>query len=109
LQVGIIGSGYVGLVTGACLSHLGHRARCIDNDENRARELSSARIPFYEPDLENLVTRGVRAKRLSFAGSESLRQLAQDTEVIFIAVDTHQREDGSADLSSVAEVARGIG
>jgi UDPglucose 6-dehydrogenase len=107
--VGIIGTGYVGLVTGACLSHLGHRVRCIDKDEDRARELTSALIPFYEPGLENLVSRGVRAKRLSFAGSEGLRQLAQEAEVIFIAVDTPQGEGGSADLSSVAAVARDIG
>src|SRR5918994_3372870 len=108
-EVGVVGSGYVGLVTGACLSHLGHRVRCIDKDEDRARELTSALIPFYEPGLENLVSRGVRAKRLSFAGSEGLRQLAQEAEVIFIAVDTPQGEGGSADLSSVAAVARDIG
>ena len=108
-DVGVIGSGYVGLVTGACLSHLGHRVRCIDKDEDCARALASAQIPFYEPGLENLVSRGVRAKRLSFADSEDLRQLAHEAEVIFIAVDTPQGEDGSADLSSVAAVARGIG
>ena len=96
-------------MTGACLSHLGHRVRCIDKDEDCARALASAQIPFYEPGLENLVSRGVRAKRLSFANSEGLRQLAHEAEVIFIAVDTPQGEDGSADLSSVAMVARGIG
>src|SRR5215210_5521186 len=105
-DVGIIGSGYVGLVTGACLSHLGHRVRCIDKDEERARELTSARIPFYEPGLENLVSRGVGSGRLSFAGPEGLRRLAQEAEVIFIAVDTPQGEEGSTDLSSVAAVAR---
>src|SRR5918993_5201573 len=108
-EVGVVGSGYVGLVTGACLSHLGHRVRCIDKDEDRVKGLTSARMPFYEPGLEELVSRGVRSGRLSFAGSEGLRQLAHEAEVVFIAVDTPQRQDGSADLSSVAAVARSIG
>ena len=96
-------------MTGACLSHLGHRVRCIDKDKDRAKELASGRIPFYEPGLENLVSRGVGSGRLSFAGPEGLRRLAQDAEVIFIAVGTPQGEEGSADLSSVAAVARSIG
>ena len=96
-------------MTGACLSHLGHRVRCIDKDKDRAKELASGRIPFYEPGLENLVSRGVGSGRLSFAGPEGLRRLAQDAEVIFIAVDTPRGEEGSADLSSVAAVARSIG
>jgi UDPglucose 6-dehydrogenase len=108
-EVGVVGSGYVGLVTGACLAHLGHRVRCIDKDEDRVRGLTSARMPFYEPGLEELVSRGVRSGRLSFAGSEGLRQLADETDVVFIAVETPQGQDGSADLSSVAAVARSIG
>src|SRR5918994_1166694 len=108
-EVGVVGSGYVGLVTGACLAHLGHRVRCVDKDEDRVRGLASARMPFYEPGLEELVSRGVRSGRLSFAGSEGLKQLAHEAEVIFIAVDTPQGQDGSADLSSVAAVARSIG
>jgi UDPglucose 6-dehydrogenase len=108
-DVGVVGSGYVGLVTGACLSHLGLRVRCVDKDEDRVRGLTSARMPFYEPGLEELVSRGVRSGRLSFAGSEGLMQLAHEAEVVFIAVDTPQGESGSADLSSVAAVARSIG
>ena len=108
-EIGVVGSGYVGLVTGACLAHLGHRVRCIDNDEDRVRGLTSARMPFYEPGLEELVSRGVRSGGLSFSGSEGLRQLAHETDVVFIAVDTPQGQDGSADLSSVAAVARSIG
>jgi UDPglucose 6-dehydrogenase len=108
-EVGVVGSGYVGLATGACLSHLGHRVRCIDKDEDRVRGLTSAWMPFYEPGLEELVSRGVRSGRLSFAGSEGLRQLVHEAEVVFIAVDTPQGQDGSADLSSVAAVARSIG
>ena len=108
-QVGIVGSGYVGLVTGACLAHLGHRVRCVDKDVDRVKKLASAKMPFYEPGLEELITRGVRSKRLSFADSEALSQLVRDAEVLFIAVDTPQGHDGSADLSSVAAVARSIG
>jgi UDPglucose 6-dehydrogenase len=108
-DIGVVGSGYVGLVTGACLAHLGHQVRCIDKDEERVKGLTLARMPFYEPGLEELVSRGVRSGRLSFAGSEHLRQLARETEVVFIAVDTPQGQDGSADLSRVAAVARSIG
>jgi UDPglucose 6-dehydrogenase len=85
----------VGLVTGACLSHLGHRVRCVDKDEDCVRVLSSGRIPFYEPGLKDLVSRGVRSGRLSFAGLEGLMELAREGEVIFIAVDTPK---GRADL-----------
>ncbi len=71
--------------------------------------LNSGQVPFYEPGLEDLVYRGVRNRRLSFAGSDGLAELVREADVLFIAVDTPQGEDGSADLSSVAEVARGIG
>jgi UDPglucose 6-dehydrogenase len=108
-DVGVIGTGYVGLVTGTCLSHLGHRVVCVDKDEERVRELQSGRIPFYEPGLEDLVSRSVREERLSFAGPGGLAGLTGEADVLFIAVDTPQGEDGSADLSSVAAVARDIG
>jgi UDPglucose 6-dehydrogenase len=108
-NVGVIGAGYVGLVTGACLSHLGHRVTCVDRDEERLAELESGRMPFYEPGLEELVSRGVDRGRLSFVGPDPLARLVGKTDVIFIAVDTPQGEDGSADLSSVAAVARSIG
>jgi UDPglucose 6-dehydrogenase len=108
-DVGVVGAGYVGLVTAACLSRLGHRVTCIDKDEDRVRELTSARIPFYEPGLEDLVSRGVRSGRLSFVGPEDMGQLVSEAEVVFIAVGTPQGEDGSADLTSVATVARSMG
>ena len=108
-DIGVVGAGYVGLVTAACLARLGHRVRCIDRDKDRVRGLTSARMPFYEPGLEDLVSRGVDGGRLSFAGPEAMRQLAREAEMIFIAVDTPQREDGSADLSSVAVLAKSIG
>jgi UDPglucose 6-dehydrogenase len=108
-NVGVVGSGYVGLVTGACLAHLGHRVTCVDRDEERIRGLESGRMPVYEPGLEELVSRGVRRKRLYFAGSEDLAGLVGEADVVFISVDTPQGKDGSADLSNVAAVARGIG
>jgi UDPglucose 6-dehydrogenase len=108
-NVGVVGTGYVGLVTGACLAHLGHRVTCVDKDEERIRGLKSGRMPFYEPGLEELVLRGVRGERLSFAGPEGLANLVEEADVVFLAVDTPQGEDGSADLSSVAAVARDIG
>jgi UDPglucose 6-dehydrogenase len=108
-NVGVVGTGYVGLVTGACLSHLGHGVVCVDKNEERISKLNSGRVPFYEPGLEELVYQGVRKHRLSFAGSDGLAGLVGEADVVFIAVDTPQGEDGSADLSSVAAVARGIG
>ena len=108
-RVGVVGTGYVGLVTGACLSHLGHRVVCVDRDEERIRGLKSGRMPLYEPGLEELVSRGVRQDRLRFASSEDLAGLVGEAEVVFISVDTPQGEDGSADLSNLAAVARGIG
>jgi UDPglucose 6-dehydrogenase len=107
--VGIVGCGYVGLVTGACLAHLGHRVVCIDRDEGRISALKAARMPFYEPGLEELVSRSLQQQRLFFADPGSLVRLVGEAEVIFIAVDTSQGEDGSADLSNVADVARSIG
>jgi UDPglucose 6-dehydrogenase len=109
LRVGVVGTGYVGLVTGACLAYLGHRVTCVDRDEERLRGLRSGRMPFYEPGLEDLVARGIGWDRLAFAGVENLAELVYEAGAIFISVDTPQGEDGSADLSSVAAVARGIG
>jgi UDPglucose 6-dehydrogenase len=104
-RVGVVGTGYVGLVTGACLAHIGHRVTCVDRDEERIRGLRSGRMPFYEPGLEELTNR-VRG-RLSFA--TDLTGVVREAEVVFVSVDTPQGDDGSADLSNVAAVARGIG
>src|SRR5215210_2892543 len=108
-DVVVVGVGYVGLVTGATLSHLGHRVTCVDRDEERIRALKSGRLPFYEPDLEELVSLGVSAERLSFVDPAGLAGLLGETAVLFIAVDTPQNGDGSASLSSVAAIARDIG
>jgi UDPglucose 6-dehydrogenase len=107
LGVGIVGCGYVGLATGACLAHLGHRVVCVDKDEGKIAWLRTGRLPIYEPGLRELLKRGLRRKRLSF--SSELSGAVDEAEVLFIAVDTRQNGDGSADLSSVAAVAWGIG
>jgi UDPglucose 6-dehydrogenase len=106
-NVGVIGTGYVGLTTGACLAHLGHRVTCIDKDARLVTELVEGRMPIYEPGLEALVEAGVRRRRLRF--STELATVACGADVVFIAVDTPRGEDGSADLSNIAAVARGIG
>ena len=106
-NVGVIGSGYVGLVTGACLAHVGHRVTCVDKDAHLVSELGEGRVGFYEPGLEGLVERGTDRGRLRF--SAELRPVVRGADVVFIAVGTPQAEDGSADLSSVGAVARGIG
>jgi len=106
-SVGVVGAGYVGLVTGACLAHVGHRVVCVDRDEGRVAELREGRMPIYEPGLEELVAEGSRRGRLSF--STDLSEVVHGADVVFIAVDTPQGDDGSADLSSVGAVARSIG
>jgi UDPglucose 6-dehydrogenase len=108
-RVGVAGAGYVGLVTGACLAYLGHRVTCVDKDDQRVSALQASHIPFHEPGLKELVRHSVRAGRLDFAGVEGLAGLVEEADAIFVSVDTPQGEDGSADLSSVAAVARAIG
>jgi UDPglucose 6-dehydrogenase len=109
LEVGVVGAGCVGLATGACLAYLGHRVTCLDRDEGRVRSLGEGRVPFHEPGLEGMVDRGLRAGRLSFAGAGGLEGVVGSADVVFVAVGTPQRGDGSADLSNVADVARRIG
>jgi UDPglucose 6-dehydrogenase len=106
-SVGVIGTGYVGLATGACLAYVGHRVTCLDNDQERVGGLREGKVPFYEPGLEALIARS--AGRLRFAGSERLFEVVRETDVLFVAVGTPQGGDGSADLSNVADVARAIG
>jgi UDPglucose 6-dehydrogenase len=106
-DIGVIGAGYVGLTTGACFSHLGHRVTCVDKDAHLVAQLQEGRIPFYEPGLAELVEGGARQERLRF--STELASVVPEADVVFIAVDTPQGEGDSADLSSVAAVARLIG
>ena len=107
MNISIIGSGYVGLVTGACLAETGITASCIDIDEKKIKGLTKGIIPIWEPGLEDLVKRNVAKKRLSF--TTSLKDSIQNAEVIFIAVGTPPDEDGSADLKYVLSVAKEIG
>ena len=106
----VVGAGYVGLVTGACLAEIGHRVVCVDSDPAKLKALKAGRVPIHEPGLEELFKRNVRSKRLSFAGSvvEGLNFKGRRAEVVFIAVGTPPRHDGSADLSAVEAVAEAV-
>ncbi len=104
-NVGVVGAGYVGLVTGVCLAHVGHQVMCVDKNAKRVAELREGRVPFYEPGLEEMIS--CTRKRLGF--TDDLPGMVRDADVVFIAVDTPPGEDGSADLSSVAAVARSVG
>jgi UDPglucose 6-dehydrogenase len=106
-NVAVIGAGYVGLVTGACLTFVGHRVACVDKDEGRIARLRRGEMPIYEPGLEEIVSRGMRSGRLTFEGG--IDEVVREADVVFIAVDTPRGEDGSADLSNVGNVARSIG
>lgn len=103
-KVGVIGTGYVGLVLGAGLAESGHRVVCGDVDEGKIASLRAGRIPIYEPGLEDLVTRNARAGRLEF--TLDIPGLIRASEVLFIAVGTPPNEDGSADLDHVRDCAR---
>ena len=102
----IIGSGYVGLVSGACFAEVGHNVICVDNDQRKVDALLAGRIPIYEPGLEELVQRNVAAHRLHF--TNSIEQGVDGSEVVFIAVPTPPQPDGSVDLSFIEKVAREI-
>lgn len=107
MNISIVGSGYVGLVTGACLAETGANVSCVDVDEKKIKVLSKGNIPIWEPGLEDIVKRNIAKKRLSF--TTSLKESIQDAEVIFIAVGTPPDDDGSADLKQVLSVAKEIG
>ncbi len=107
MRVGVIGTGYVGLVVGACLAETGNDVLCGDVDAEKIDALTSGRVPIFEPGLEPLVERNVAAGRLRF--TTDVPQVARESEIIFIAVATPPDEDGSADLQHVLDVARVIG
>lgn len=105
-RVAIVGTGYVGLTTGACLAHLGHRVTCADIDPARVESLRGGSVPFYEPGLSELVKEGVAAGRLSFVLGGAVA--VSDAELVFLCVPTPQADDGSVDLSFVEAAARSI-
>jgi UDPglucose 6-dehydrogenase len=107
MKLNIIGTGYVGLVTGACFAEMGNTVTCVDKDTGKIDALAAGRIPFYEPGLPELVAANQRAGRLRFTAS--LPQAVVEGSIHFIAVGTPPKEDGSADLTHVLEVARGLG
>jgi UDPglucose 6-dehydrogenase len=104
-EVGVVGAGYVGLVTGACLARIGHRVRLVDNDAEKVADLERGLMPIYEPGLGELVAE----KGVTLRFGTELSPVLHEVEVLFIAVNTPPEEDGSADLSNVADVAREIG
>lgn len=107
MNICVIGTGYVGLVTGACLAEFGMNLICVDNDQGKIDLLKQGTIPIYEPGLEGLVVKNMREGRLSF--STSIEEGVKSSLVVFIAVGTPSHEDGSADLQAAEEVAKEIG
>ena len=107
MNISIVGTGYVGLVTGTCFAEVGLNVTCIDVDSRKIENLNRGIIPIYEPGLENMVNRNVQVGRLRF--ETDLTACLNDVEVVFSAVGTPPDEDGSADLKYVLEVARTIG
>lgn len=106
MNISIIGSGYVGLVTGSCLAELGNKVICADSDNKKITGLKKGIIPIYEPGLEELVANNVKRKRLSF--TSSIKDAVRACEVIFIAVGTPTLDNGEADLAGIENVARNI-
>src|SRR6201987_2813652 len=106
MDIAIIGSGYVGLVTGACFAEVGHTVICVDNDQRKVESLQNGYIPIYEPGLEEVVHRNVSARRLRFTSSTA--EGVDHSQIIFIAVPTPPQADGSVDLTYIEKVAREI-
>ena len=107
MKIAVVGTGYVGLVLGACLSENGNTVACVDKDESKVATLTAGKMTIYEPGLEEIVRRNVAEERLKF--TTDLRTSVKASDIVFIAVGTPQGEDGSADLRHVLDVARAIG
>jgi len=107
MKIAIIGTGYVGLVSGACFAESGHDVSCMDVDENKINDLTSGIISIYEPELKNLVVKNLKEQKLKF--TTSMKEAVQNAQLIFICVGTPPKENGSADLRYVLSVADEIG
>ena len=107
MKVVVIGSGYVGLVSGTCFSEMGNKVTCVDIDSKKIEKLNKGIIPIYEPGLEAMVLKNVASKNLFF--TTDLAKAIQPAEIVFIAVGTPMGDDGSADLQYVLAVAKSIG
>src|SRR5712691_996348 len=106
MNICVVGTGYVGLVTGAVFADLGNDVICVDKDREKIEGLNRGRMPIYEPGLEEMVARNVADGRLAF--TTHLAEGVRKSEIIFIAVGTPRKSNGETDLSAVEEVARGI-
>lgn len=110
MNIVVIGTGYVGLVQGACLAKLGHRVACVDINEQKINQLVAGNVPFFEPGLPELVTSGLKSGRLSFhVGQKSALDAIGQPDLVYVAVWTPRREDGTCDLSAVEAVSRELG
>ena len=107
MKLTIVGTGYVGLVAGACFSQSGNNVICMDIDKNKIQKLNKGKIPIYEPGLDTIVETNTKNGRLVF--TTDMKQAVRESDIIFIAVGTPPNEDGSADLSHVLAVAKSIG
>ena len=106
MDISIIGSGYVGLVTGSCFADVGHNVFCVDNDARKIEALQAGKVPIYEPGLEEIIHRNVSAQRLRF--TDSIQEGVDNSQVVFIAVPTPQHPNGDVDLSYIEKVSREI-
>ena len=106
MKITIIGTGYVGLVTGVCLADFGNDIICVDNDKEKIDILNRGQLPIYEPGLKEIIERNRQYKRIEF--TTDIKYAVSNSEVIFITVGTPEKEDGSADLKYIFEVAKDI-
>jgi UDPglucose 6-dehydrogenase len=106
MNIAIVGSGYVGLVTGVCLAQIGHQVICVDIDEEKIKRLRQGKIPIYEPGLDDLLKENLKNKRITF--TTSIKDATRKSTAIFIAVGTPSKKNGDADLTYVENVARQI-
>jgi UDPglucose 6-dehydrogenase len=107
MNISVIGTGYVGLVTGTCFAETGNHVICVDNNADKVKRLQAGEVPIYEPHLENLFERNSKQGRLKF--TTNLQDAINHAQIIFLALPTPPGEDGSADLSYVLGVAAEIG
>jgi UDPglucose 6-dehydrogenase len=107
MKIAVVGTGYVGLVTGTCFAETGNTVICVDIDQEKVAKMKAGVVPIYEPHLDQLFERNIKQNRLSF--TTNLEEAIEDAEIIFLALPTPPGEDGSADLSYILGVAEQLG